>query len=105
MLRIDPALVAALEEMFNRLLQSLGQMVSSLSMGAMGAVSDIASSLPGLFIKLLLLIISTFFIAIDYDHLTGFVMHQLNGKTRTVFVQIEEYVVGTLFVCIRSRSS
>ena len=101
-LRMDPALVAALEEMFNRLVQSLGQMVSSLSMGAMGTVSDIASSLPGLFLKLLLLIISTFFIAIDYDRLTGFVMHQLNGKTRTVFVQIKEYVVGTLFVCIRS---
>ena len=95
-------LVSALEELFNQFIQSLGQMVSSLSMGAMGLISGAASSLPGLFIKLLLMIISTFFIAADYEMLTGFFLRQLGGKSKQVFLQIKEYVVGTLFVCIRS---
>ena len=77
-------------------------MVSSLSMDAMGHISGFASSLPGLFIEMLLVIISTFFIALDYHHLTGFCLMQLNGKAKDIFFQIKEYVVGTLLVCIRS---
>lgn len=61
-----------------------------------------ASSLPMLFIKLLLMVISTFFIAMDYERLTGFCMRQLNGWARDIFLQVQKYVVGTLFVCIRS---
>lgn len=100
--KMDPSLVSTLEDLFNQFTQSLGQMVSGLSVGAMGTISGIASSLPGLFIKLLLMIISTFFIAADYELLTGFFLKQLGGKTQKIFMQVKEYVVGTLFVCIRS---
>ena len=67
---MDPSLLASLEELVLQFSQSLGQLVSSLSGIAMGWVSGAASSLPGLFISLLLLIISTFFIAADYETLT-----------------------------------
>ena len=80
----------------------MGQMVSSISVRTMALASDIVSSLPGTIINLVLLIISTFFIAIDYEKLTGFCMRQLNEKARTIFIQVKEYVVGTLWVCIRS---
>lgn len=100
--RMDPELVVALENMTEQFTESLGQMVSSLSMGAVGLISGWASSLPGLFIKLLLMIISTFFIAADYERLTGFCMHQFSEKALAVVLQIKAYVVGTLFVCIRS---
>lgn len=100
--KMDPSLVSTLEDLFTQFTQSLGQMVSSLSVGAMGTISGVASSLPGLFIKLLLMIISTFFIAADYELLTGFFLKQLGGKTQKIFMQVKEYVVGTLFVCIRS---
>lgn len=101
-LSMDESLVAALEDLSNQFVQSLGQMVSGLSVGVMGMISGIASSLPGLFIKLLLMIISTFFIAVDYDRLTRFMLRQLNEKASNIFMQIKEYVGGTLFVCIRS---
>ena len=48
------------------------------------------------------MIISTFFIAIDYQRLTGFCMQQLSDGAKEIFVQIKQYIVGTLFVCIRS---
>ena len=44
---------------------SLGEAVSGLSVSAMRWVSGAASSLPSFLIKQLLLIISTFFIALD----------------------------------------
>ena len=93
--RVDGALLSAFMELEAQFVQSAGQMVSSLSMDAMGYISGIASSLPGIFIEMLLIIISTFFIALDYHRLTGFCLMQLDGKAKDIFLQIKEYVVGT----------
>ena len=101
-LRMDPSLVGALEELEGHFVQSAGQMVSGLSISAMGWISGFASSLPGLFINLLLMVIATFFTAMDYDRLTSFCLLQMGEKSRGIFLKIQAYVVGTLFVCIRS---
>ena len=58
-LRMDASLMYALEGMGAQLVQSLGQMVSDLSVKLMGAVSGFATSLPGLFIDLVVMIISS----------------------------------------------
>lgn len=100
--QMDPTLLGGLDYVWDQFMQSLLQMVSRLSVSGMELISSIASSLPMLFIKLVLMVISTFFIAADYDKLAGFCMAQLGEKARNVFIQIKRYVVGTLFVCIRS---
>lgn len=100
--RMDAELIATLNDMFSQFVQSLGEMVTKLSVTMVGALSGFATSLPGLLIKILLMIISTFFIAGDYDVLTGFVSRQLSDKGKTLMISIKEYVMGTLFVCIRS---
>lgn len=100
--RMDPTMLDALEYLWEQSTQSLGQFVSGLSMRSMAVLSGIASSLPALFIKLLFMVISTFFIAADYDRLTGFCLRQLSGRGREIFLQVKSYIVGTLFVCIRS---
>lgn len=99
---LDASLVSSLNDIAEQSLLSLGDSISSLSLSAVSYLSGFASALPGGFIKLLLLIISTFFIAADYDTLTGFCLRQLSGRSREIFLQIKEYVIGTLFVCIRS---
>ncbi|MBR5319757.1 MAG: sporulation integral membrane protein YtvI [Peptococcaceae bacterium] len=99
---MDPSLVSALNEMGNQFVKSLGERVTNWSVAAMGLISGAASSLPALFIKLVLMIISTFFIAIDYDRLTGFCLRQFSDRGKNIFVQVKEYVVGTLWVCICS---
>lgn len=104
LLRIDLPLLSGFEELKSQFVKSAGQMVSNLSIGAMGSLSGLASSLPGSFLKLLLTVISAFFIAADYDKLTGFCLSQLSERRRRVLLQIKEYIVGTLFVCIRSYS-
>ena len=99
---LDPELMMAVSELGTQMVSTLGQLISRISTAAIGFVSGVASSLPGLFIKLVLMIISSFFIAADYESLTGFCMRQLSDKAKGVFIQIKEYVVGTLLVCIRS---
>lgn len=98
----DASLAVTLEEMWQQLMQSLGQLISDASVRMMGGLSDVASSLPGLLIKLLLMVISSFFIAMDYDRFVAFFMRQLNEKTQKLCLQVKKYVTGTLFICIRS---
>lgn len=98
----DPMVLTALEETQNQLIQMLGQLVSSVSVWLTTWVSSTAVSLPGLFIRLLLMVISTFFFAIDYEKITRFVLGVLHGRTQEIVLQIKAYVVGTLFVCIWS---
>ena len=100
--RMDPSLVSALDHFGTQMIQSLTQLVSSISVKVMSFATAIAAGVPGLFIKLVLMIISTFFIAIDYDRLTGFCLRQMGDGGKSVFFQIKEYLVGTLWVCIRS---
>lgn len=98
----DPSVVDTLDYLAGQLMQSLRSLVSNLSLTSMEVISNMASSLPMLFIRMILMIISTFFIAMDYESLASFCMYQLNERSRNVVMQIKQYVVGTLFVCIRS---
>ena len=99
--KLDPSLMSALQELQSQLLNMLWQLVSSLSVVLVGGVS-IATSLPGFLIRLLLMVISTFFIAVDYQKIVRFCLGCLQGSTRNLVLQVKAYVVGTLFVCIRS---
>ena len=103
--KLDPSLMSALQDLQSQLLNMLGQLVSSLSgllLGGVSLATAFATSLPGFLIRLLLMIISTFFIASDYEKIVRFCLGCLHGDTRKVVLQIKAYVVGTLFVCIRS---
>ena len=101
-LNMEPELAAYLSDIGSDLLRSVGNMISGVSVRVIGFSTSVATAIPGLFIKLVLMLISTFFIAIDYDRLTGFCLRQMGEKTKEVFFQIKEYVAGTLWVCIRS---
>ncbi len=100
--RMDPTAAQTVNDLLSQAINSLGSSVSALSVGAIGTISGYASSLPGFFVKLLLMIISTFFIAKDYDLLVGFVMRQFSTRGQALLVHIREYLVGTLLICIRS---
>lgn len=100
--QMDDGFMAAVSGLGTQMLSSLGNMVSKLSGSAISFVSSFAASLPGLFINLVLMIISSFFIAGDYEKLRDFCMKQLSDSSRELFTTIKEYVVGTLWVCIRS---
>ena len=100
--RMDPELILSLDKFSTQFTRSLGELISNISMKTVSAISGYASSIPGVFIKLILMIISTFFIIGDYDQLMGFIERQFSGKSKELMIHIKEYIVNTLFVCIRS---
>ncbi|KAB3531781.1 sporulation integral membrane protein YtvI [Alkaliphilus serpentinus] len=100
--RLDPALVKVLNDGFNQLVNSLGENITNTSLALVGSLSDIASSFPAFLIKILLMVISTFFIAMDFDVLTSFILRQFSHKGNEIIQTIMQYMVNTLFVVIRS---
>ncbi len=99
---LDPGVIATLESVGDRLLESAGTWISSLSSVAVSVLSGAAVSLPGLFLDIVMLIISTFFIAIDYEAIRTFLLRQLGQESKMLLWEIKSYVGGTLWVCIRS---
>ena len=100
--KVDPSLQSFLNDVFAQFIQLVGDLVSGISVKLVGLISGIASSLPMVFIKTLLMIISTFFMTMDYELLTGFLVRQVPERYQPLFKEIKNYIVGTLFVCIGS---
>ncbi len=101
-LQLDPKLVAVIEGFDDQFMQWLGTFISGISSRVLSVASNVATSVPGLFLKLVLMIISTFFIAIDYETLAAFCIRQLSPKSKNLFWQIKKYLVNNLLVCIGS---
>lgn len=99
---IDPALVKTVNDTLDQFVGSLGTNISKISMGIVSSLSGIAASFPAFLIKILLMIISTFFIAMDFDMLASFLLRQFSGKSRELLLTVKQYIVNTLFVVIRS---
>lgn len=100
--QLDPALVDVLNEGSTQFVNSLDQTITNLSMTVLGYLSSIASSFPAFFIKVILMIITTFFIASDYEMLSAFIFRQFSEKTNTIIKTVRDYIINTLFVVIRS---
>lgn len=99
---LDPNVLATLNSISTQALQSVGEALSKLSVTVVGMASGVASALPSFFIKLVLTIISSFFIAMDYDKLRDFCLRQFHDKAKLLIFEIKQYIAGTLWVCIRS---
>lgn len=100
--KLDASQMNTVEELSLNLVQSLGEIISNLSFKVIRTISGYASSLPGLFIRILFTIISTFFLVIDYEKITKFLMNQLKEKHKKLIIEVKNYVVNTLFRCIIS---
>lgn len=100
--KMDASLLPTIDEFSSNVIQSLGESISNFSMKMIGIISNYASSLPGFFIRILFTIISTFFLVIDYNKITDFLLHQLQDKHQKLIIEIKNYVVHTLFKCILS---
>ena len=68
---IDPSLAQEINSIFNETMQNMRVYITEYSMRAVGFLTDTLTALPGLFIGVLITIISTFFMIADFDGLVG----------------------------------
>ena len=95
-------LMDLLRNLETQLMDALAGLATKISTTAISMVTGFAASLPMLFIKTVLFLVSTVFISMDYDKIMGFVVYQMNDRVRELFEEIKSYMVNVLFVVIRS---
>lgn len=103
-IKLDPTLVQTIRDIISSIAESLGTIVSSISSGVVSFVSSTLSMVPSFFIMLIFTIISSFFIAMDYVKITGFITKQFSPKMRSIFFEVKDYIVGTLFKFVKAYS-
>lgn len=99
---MDPALVDSLNGLYNQLLKSVGTMFANFSGWMVSWISGMVTSVPILAIKLVLMIIATFFAAVDMDRFTGFIKRQFSPEKRELLVHIKGYLTGTVAKVLRA---
>ena len=76
-LELNPELYAAVDAALPDFIASLNSMVSSLSMNAVSAVTGFITALPKTLLSLLICVIATIFMTLDYPHISAFLLRQI----------------------------
>lgn len=95
-------LASMIENGGNQLISNVVDVIYKVSGSFFSWLSDVVISVPDFFIKSILMIISSFFIAVDYEKIIGFVDKQLGDKVSKLVSEIKSYLFGTVFVCVKS---
>lgn len=98
----DPATVQEIQNVAQNMVGELTNLVTTLSGTLIGFASQMALSLPALFISILFTVISSFFIAMDYYRITTFIVGQFSEKNQSIIMDAKNYVVSTVFKMITS---
>ncbi|MEG0751889.1 MAG: sporulation integral membrane protein YtvI [Oscillospiraceae bacterium] len=94
--RISPQMLDAYQNGVDNMITSLGNTVTNISVKAVGVVSSYASSLPKTLVSLLVTIIATFFVTVDYDRITEFIMSQLGDRRRELVLEVKREGFDTI---------
>jgi len=84
LLGIDPQLVSSVQEYSKQILDSLGAMISSISIGAVSLLSGFATKIPLFVVNFFITIIASFFIAYNYQNVRRFIYQQFQPKTQVL---------------------
>ncbi|MDV4149339.1 sporulation integral membrane protein YtvI [Clostridium sp. AL.422] len=102
--RLDPSLVQGIRDMIASLAESLGTIVTGISTGVVSFISSTVSMVPSFFVIVIFTIIASFFFAMDYVNITGFIAKQFSPKVSSIFFDVKDYIVGTLFKFVKAYS-
>ncbi len=100
----DYAWYGTLDQLYNDNIQKLGTNISDVSVTVVKTISGYASKLPELVIKIVVCIVSTFFIAIDYEKINAFCIRILPQKVSDAGKMIFQKVKEVVLIYLKSYS-
>jgi sporulation integral membrane protein YtvI len=101
-LLMDPSIADSLTGLYDQLLAAVGSMLGNFSGWMLAWISSMVSSVPLLAIKILLMIIATFFAAMDFDKFTNYVSRQISPERKILLMHVREYLTGTVLRVLRA---
>lgn len=83
-------------------LKNAGKLMSGISDGVIDGVSGMAAGIPGFFMKLLITVIATVFMELEFPQIMAFLKRQIPAEYQRAFRDGKNYVTGTMGKCIIS---
>lgn len=87
--RVNPDVIHLIQQFDENIIEQLGSIVKNFSSGAVNMLTSMVTKLPKFFLSFLFTIISSFFITLDYEKITGFLNYQITDKNREFFSAIK----------------
>lgn len=95
--QLSPELYATVDESLGNVISSISSAVAQFSVKAVTVVSGWVTKLPSLLLALLICLIATVFMAMDFPHLKAFVLCQIKPKTRRIITETMESLKQVVF--------
>ncbi|MBO5701905.1 MAG: sporulation integral membrane protein YtvI [Clostridia bacterium] len=92
----DPEMAIDFDTTANSLLSSLGSTVMSISGQFVGKLTDIAVSVPTFLLNIVIMVVATIFLIVDYESIRTFIKRQLSDKTNELMHNIASHLGGVL---------
>ena len=98
----DAELATVIDQMATNTLKTISQAVTSVSTKALIFVTNIATSIPGTIVSVVFTVISTFFMAIDYDIILSFLKKLIPASKKEIFDTSAHYTKSMLGIYVKS---
>lgn len=102
--KIDIEYLDDLESTYTQWIKSAEQGITNVSLSAVKSISGYVSEIPSLFAKFILMTIASFFFAVDFDKVIGFIKRILPAKVKSLLHIVKTHMSGTVLIYIRSYS-
>ena len=99
---LDPEATAAYNVVAENVTKSLGDAVVNVSKSVVGWVTSSTLKAPKLLLNMLIMVISTIFLTVDFPKIHAFVMRQLSERWRTLLHNARVQLGPTLWSYVRS---
>ncbi len=103
-MQLDERIATEVEKTLSEFLASLGKFITDLSLKLVSAISDGILGIPAFLIRLIIIVVSTFFMAADFDKMTGLVRKLIGEKKYGVIVQGTYHAQNVILAYIKSYS-
>lgn len=100
----DTQLASYIDSLTTSVVTNIGKFVTDFSKTAVVFVTNCATSIPGLIVQIVITVISTFFIILDYEKICKFLLTLIPGSKRELFSTSMHYSKTMIAVYIKSYS-
>ena len=101
---IDAGASQQIEEAFSDISQNMGQYISDFSVRAVKWLSGGVTGIPGFIVKLVVTVVATFFMAIDFPKVTGLFKRWIPAEKEGTVNKGTDYIKNVVFIYIKSYS-
>lgn len=101
---VDTTLATWIDQMTSSMVKSISQFVTDFSTKAVVWATSCATSIPGLIVNIVIMVVSTFFMVMDFNQVCAFLVKCIPARQRELMQTSLHYAKTMIFVYIKSYS-